>query len=205
MLTGIYKITNMTTGKFYIGSAMNVEKRWNEHRLELTKGNHRNRHLQKASNKYGASVFVFSVVQECSLEEIIKTEQAHLDLWFLNCPELLYNIAKNVTVPMFGLRHTEETKAKMREACKRRPLGWKENLKIAATGRAHSEETKAKLRAANIGKKASDETKQKMSEALSGKNNPMFGKKHSLMTKQKMRKPKMKISNQREMESKNKC
>lgn len=40
----------------------------------------------------------------------------------------------------------------------------------------HSEETKIKFRQNNLGKKLLDSTKKKISEALSGENNPNFGK-----------------------------
>jgi len=43
-----------------------------------------------------------------------------------------------------------------------------------------------KMSESHKGKKTSEETKQKLSEALSGKNNPNFGKHHSEVTKQKI-------------------
>jgi hypothetical protein len=71
--------------------------------------------------------------------------------------------------PMFGKKHSEEAKQKLREA---------------QTGKKLSNETKQKLREAKagenhpmFGKKHSDETKQKMREANAGENNPRFGKK----------------------------
>lgn len=58
-----------------------------------------------------------------------------------------------------------------------------------------SEQTKEKMRAAKIGKKMTDETRAKMSEASKlnkvGSKNPMFGKKMSEETKQKMRAAKL--------------
>ena len=38
--SGIYKIVNLINGKVYIGSAVNFEKRWREHRRGLISKNH---------------------------------------------------------------------------------------------------------------------------------------------------------------------
>ena len=35
--TGIYKITNLSNGKFYIGSSYNINNRWNGHKAGLKK------------------------------------------------------------------------------------------------------------------------------------------------------------------------
>jgi len=56
-------------------------------------------------------------------------------------------------------------------------------------GKPKSEEHKRKIGIANKGKKkppVSDETRKKLSEAGSGKNNVMYGKKHSAETRKKM-------------------
>ena len=37
MKIGIYKITNLKNGKFYIGSSKNIDRRWWEHINELPK------------------------------------------------------------------------------------------------------------------------------------------------------------------------
>jgi len=50
------------------------------------------------------------------------------------------------------------------------------NLKEGGGNGKLSEEVKQKLRELNIGKTASEETKQKMSESRKGEKNPMFGK-----------------------------
>jgi hypothetical protein len=47
-------------------------------------------------------------------------------------------------------------------------------------------ERRKKLREANLGKKQSEETCKKKSEAFSGERNPMFGKHHSEETKRKI-------------------
>lgn len=59
------------------------------------------------------------------------------------------------------------------------------NLSIALTGHIPSKETKLKL-----------------SQSKQGKNNPFYGKKHSLATKQKMKKPRSEEAKQRMSKSK---
>jgi predicted GIY-YIG superfamily endonuclease len=43
-ISGIYKITNLLNGKMYIGSAVNVRKRWHQHRHGLRCNKHDNRY-----------------------------------------------------------------------------------------------------------------------------------------------------------------
>ena len=35
-MRGIYKITNKNNGKVYIGESLNIERRWEEHKKELS-------------------------------------------------------------------------------------------------------------------------------------------------------------------------
>jgi hypothetical protein len=51
-------------------------------------------------------------------------------------------------------------------------------------GSKHSEETKEKMSKSHLS--ISDETRRKLSEALSGEENPMYGRKHSEETREKM-------------------
>lgn len=95
-----------------------------------------------------------------------------------------------------GVPHTEEELAKMSAASKG------ENNPFY--GKHHTEESKEKNRQAHLGKKASDETRAKMSESQNaryadpavheqlsesrkGENNPFYGKHHSDETKAKLR------------------
>lgn len=139
MNSGIYQIMNKKNFRIYIGSAVNLEKRWNKHKNCLQKGIHENRYLQNAWILYGESVFEFSEIEFVEKEDLIQREQYYLDL--LN-PE--YNICK-IAGNTLGQKPT---------------LGKHWNL--------------------------SEKTKKKISEAISGKNHPYFGKKrpeHSVAMK----------------------
>ena len=48
---GIYKIINKVNGKYYVGSSLNINKRWSVHKSALSKNKHHNDHLQNAWNK----------------------------------------------------------------------------------------------------------------------------------------------------------
>lgn len=153
--SGIYRIVNLVNDKFYIGSAVNLERRWYMHRNRLIAGKHRNAHLQAAWNKYGESAFQFRVVEFVKDRNgLIEREQAWLDCSYDEA--FSYNICK-VANSRLGVKARPETIEKMREA---------------ATGVLHTEEAKAKMSAAKIGIRLptrSEEHRQKISEIHSGK------------------------------------
>src|SRR5260221_10508487 len=85
--SGIYRITCAVTRKIYIGSAMNLRKRWKDHSFYLQRNEHHNPKLQAAWNKYGPDAFTFEVwelVLPISLtarsEEHTSELQSHSDL-----------------------------------------------------------------------------------------------------------------------------
>lgn len=126
--TGIYEIRNAQNGRRYIGSAVNVSKRWREHLRQLDDGNHHNRFMQRCWNKGGGrNVFVFSVILVCRPADLITYEQIAIDSLR---PQ--YN-ANPKAASMLGFRHSDETKRKLSASAKRT-----KNF----TGRRHSEETK---------------------------------------------------------------
>lgn len=79
-MIGIYEIKNKVTGKIYIGSSKQIEKRWEQHLQALEKGEHHSILLQRAWNKYGKECFEFTIKEECREEELLLKEQKHLDL-----------------------------------------------------------------------------------------------------------------------------
>lgn len=79
MQSGVYQITNEVNGKRYIGSAVNMDKRWKEHRRDLRANRHRNQKLQRSYNKYGKDSFSFKVIVDCSPENAIAWEQIAID------------------------------------------------------------------------------------------------------------------------------
>jgi group I intron endonuclease len=105
--SGVYRITNIIDGKFYIGSSQSIRVRWNRHKLYLGRGIHPNRYLQNAWNLYGGSSFEFCVITYCEVSLLKDKEQELLDKYWDNC-ESCYNISKDATCPMRGRHLTEE-------------------------------------------------------------------------------------------------
>lgn len=91
---GVYRIVNVVSGKYYIGSTKNFAKRWWEHRKQLRLCKHPNQHLQNAWTLYGEAAFRFEVVEECSADLLTLqvVEQRFLDEHVGN--EHCYNINK---------------------------------------------------------------------------------------------------------------
>lgn len=70
MKSGIYSITNVLNKKIYIGSAVNIKKRWSDHRYCFLKNKHHNSHFQSAWNLYGESNFKFEVIEYCDVSSM---------------------------------------------------------------------------------------------------------------------------------------
>lgn len=148
---GIYKILNLITNDFYIGSAINLDMRKHRHFSQLKLNNHPNKHLQNAYNKYGIENFVFEILETIeNKENLIRREQYYLDLFKPN-----YNIRK-VAESNLGLKYniSEETRLKMANF-----------MSKLHTGRKASSETKLKQSLWQINKKLSEEHKEKLREA----------------------------------------
>jgi group I intron endonuclease len=80
MTVGIYIIRNKLNGKVYVGSSINVEQRWRQHKGLLRKNEHHSPTLQNAWNKYGEEVFEFVIAEEVlNVEELAETEQRFID------------------------------------------------------------------------------------------------------------------------------
>jgi len=191
-MCGIYRITNIVNGKFYIGSSVNFCKRWSRHRKDLERGIHRNKHLQASWDKYGAEKFKFELIEELPTEMLLDAEQWYLTNTYCCDPEYGYNFSKFAGGGMRGRKLSDEHKAKLLAANlgNKYRLGQKASAETKAKiglasrgntyclGYKHSEETKAKRR----GRKTSEATKKKLSEALRGRE----GKKHSEETRIRM-------------------
>lgn len=73
----------MVNNKVYIGCSNNIERRWNDHKTRAFSVSDReyNKTLYRAFRKYGIENFRFSVVCECSIEEIKDKEIAIIDFY----------------------------------------------------------------------------------------------------------------------------
>lgn len=94
-----------------------------------------------ADLKYGYSGFKLEILEFCNKDEVIAREQYYIDLFN---PE--YNILKKAGSSL-GFTHSEETKAKMKEARKNQIFSEETRAKIRANNLNRSEELKEKDRA----------------------------------------------------------
>jgi hypothetical protein len=76
--TGIYKITEIETGKCYVGQAANIADRWKQHikRGVGAEAPTRNK-LYPAMNAIGPENFTFEIIEECDRAKL----DAREDYW----------------------------------------------------------------------------------------------------------------------------
>ena len=63
-ISGIYKITNMITGDFYIGSSVNIKWRFTQHKSPSTWALKQGMKLYQAMIQYGLNNFEFEILEE---------------------------------------------------------------------------------------------------------------------------------------------
>ena len=82
---GIYKITNIITDECYIGQAVDIYKRWNDHckcglGIDTPPGNK----LYKSMQEYGLENFTFELLTECKQSELNEKEKYFIELYQAN-------------------------------------------------------------------------------------------------------------------------
>lgn len=81
MTVGVYKLTNQSNGKVYIGQSVDVEDRIYKHKLALRGNYHKNDHLQKAWNKYGEDSFLFELIKSCKVRYLDRFEKLYIHIY----------------------------------------------------------------------------------------------------------------------------
>lgn len=117
---GIYIIKNKINGKFYVGSASNVTRRWQGHKYTLNRNINPCTRLQNAWNKYGENNFEFILLEKIEFttnnKEEIKIileerEQLYLDSLDAVNKDKGYNVCP-VAGSSLGRRSKSATKTK---------------------------------------------------------------------------------------------
>jgi group I intron endonuclease len=176
--SGIYAIFNLQNGSSYIGSAVSLRKRFNQHCSALRRSSHTNKHLMSAWQKYGDEVFdwvVLEIVQ--SVDDLIEREQYWMD--FLRP---VYNMThkagmpyrkRNDTITPGSVRrsHSSETRAKIAASLKGRkpPQKAVDNAAAANRGKKRSAEVIERCVAPQRGRQLSKDHREKLSVAHKGK------------------------------------
>jgi hypothetical protein len=179
--SGVYKITNLSNNKFYIGQAFNLHRREIEHFRKLKQCCHFNTHLQNSYNKHGKECLLFEVILFCEKNELTYYEQKLVTLLdpeynvLKKCVNVYPLTSNKISNSMIGHATSKETRLKisLNSAQRGKPMSekMKQILIAANTGHHHSEETRRKIgdshrgeKSVNFGKHPSEETRKKLSE-----------------------------------------
>jgi len=201
-MTTLYIKTHNTTGLKYFGKTTKSGKEFDNYQGS---GTYWQRHLKKHGSSITTEIFaqfedndtelVKTALRFSKENDIVDSSQ-----W----ANLIMEDGKDGGLPVELL--SEETRRKMSES-KKGQIPWNKGKKTPIDvrkkqsevrkgrftgennpmfGKSPSDETRNKLRDINLGKKASESTKKKMSEAHSGDNHYLHGKSHTKETKKKM-------------------
>lgn len=150
--SGIYAIINICNGRTYIGSAINIQRRWEIHKDELKRNIHGNIYLQDAFNKHGINILVFSLIEFVKdKSKLLEREQLYMERFNSIVPNG-YNICK-IAGSRLGTKHSEKTKTK---------------LSIARQKRIIKDETRIKISKAHTNRIMTSDHKERLSKAAKG-------------------------------------
>lgn len=161
--SGLYRIVCSVNGRFYIGEAQSFKKRWREHKRDLRKGSqprpsghrgkwgHHNKCFQEDYNRFGAEAFSYCAYRD--IADAVERHAAEVRDIRACLGSDCYNISE--FSPPLWARKTPKEQDRIR-------------AKISATI-LNSPAALAKMSAANVGKKATTETRAKMSAAKKGR------------------------------------
>lgn len=125
-VSAIYQIINLTNGRTYIGSSIDVLRRYKEHNRVLKKNKSHNSHLQRSFNKNGEQNFEFEILEQLrdrfedeSIEHyqkyIIKKEQFYIDTF--DTYNNGYNSRPKADSPL-GIERSKKTIEKHKQSLK---------------------------------------------------------------------------------------
>jgi group I intron endonuclease len=84
-MMGVYEIYCCKSGKRYIGSSQDIEKRWQSHLSNLQQRKHHNYYLQQAYIRYGEDNFKFKVLEEVFDKSVLfDIEEAYIKKYPFN-------------------------------------------------------------------------------------------------------------------------
>lgn len=194
-VSGVYAIVHTSSGKAYVGSSKDIQKRLANHQKYLRLGTHANSYLQNAYNKYGRHQFNFATLEFCNEIFRIEREQFWIDQLQSASKEFGFNLSKKA----FPTVQSDEGIKAIIESNKRRTGktniildkdAWRAKISASRKGKPLSEKQRAALIARSIKRtgipwvaKNPDAWRANISASRTGKKygkrNPEIGKKIS--------------------------
>ena len=147
-ITGIYGIRHKATGKWYVGQAYDIRKRFKDHRAMAS--TQTRKHFYLSLRKYGHTAFAWRILERCEKTELNRREK----FWIQRLNSVEPN-GFNLTTG--GDRRYEFTSSVL------------EKMRKASLGRVQSPETIRKRVEKNIGQRRTLATRRKMRKAQLGK------------------------------------
>jgi len=182
---GIYKLTCDDNGKIYIGKAVNINRRLNQHKNYKSDNNG---YFPRAVLKYGWDSFkveILEIVENFNKSEdninLLEREAYYIKLFDSTNIEIGYNLCKH-SRDTTGIPLSEEHKLKISQSNLGRIVSneTRELISLSRIGKSFSNKHKENLRLSHIGKPISESARRSR-----------IGKKHSEKTKEKMRQSKL--------------
>lgn len=163
--SGIYCIKSLIDDRLYIGSAIKLKKRYNDHNQKLIQNKHKSPYLQNFVNKHSINQLSFQLIELCEPECLITTEQKWID--FYDAQGVLFNLCKTAGNTL-GYKHKPETiellkNREISEETRQKQSNWQKGV-------PKSEKLKAKLKG-KTGAPKTEEFKKMMSEKMKGNKN----------------------------------
>ena len=185
----IYCAQNMVNGKRYVGKTMRgLEKRVKEHNQDATKNDRQHIYLYRAFHKYGFTNFSWTILCYCSDNQgLVIAEQYWIRILQTSNKQYGYNLTIGGDGTP-GWKHSVKVKCQISAAQKQAWANPERKMKRLSVQRAPiSEEGRKRMSMGARKRRASEETKAKISEATKGINNPMYGRRHTEESRHKMR------------------
>lgn len=162
----IYILRNVINGKIYVGQTQNPPQRKASHFYEARRNNPRR--LYAAIRKHGEDNFMFEVIEECT-DDVVNEREQH---WVTQHDSYNYEKGYNMTPGGGHFELSEEQRQKQQQMMREQ-------------NPTRLPEVREKLRQAGLGRKLSEQTRKKISDAKR-ECKPRFGHHHNEETRLKI-------------------